>query len=96
MPSQVIPPLVEPPAALLPHLLENNGTSAQRRLGSGPLAHFHGAVERLVPSYSFGVRQRLWAHFKEEPAIRLRQARSPPDRSVISPCDRPHLPLISS
>ena len=30
----------------------------------GVLARFHGAVERLVPSYSFGVRQQLWSHFK--------------------------------
>lgn len=95
----VVPPLVEPPDALLPALLSNNAsvvttteTSAAAAAAAascdcawaqpaaacdggddgtpcwrgccGVLARFHGAVERLVPSYSFGVRQQLWSHFK--------------------------------
>ena len=101
----VVPPLVEPPDALLPALLASNASllvaetntvapywSAAAAAAAAScdctwaqptgacdggddgtpcwrgccavLARFHGAVERLAPSYSFGVRQQLWSHFK--------------------------------
>jgi hypothetical protein len=95
----VVPPLVEPPDALLPALLASNASllvapywSAASAAAAAScdctwaqpaaacdggddgtpcwrgccavLARFHGAVERLAPSYSFGVRQQLWRHFK--------------------------------
>ena len=41
----------------------DDGTSCWRAC-CGVLARFHGAVERLAPSYSFGVRQELWRYFK--------------------------------
>ena len=69
----VVPPLVEPPAHMLDTLLANNGTAAVGSAATGLLARFHGTVERLVPSYSFGVRQRLWHHFGSDTAVQLLQ-----------------------
>lgn len=70
----VVPPLVEPPAHMLDTLLANNGTAAVAVATTGLLARFHGTISRLEPSYSFGVRQRLWHHFgSDDGAVQLLQ-----------------------
>ena len=62
---------VEPPAELLTGLLANDGAASEAAVADGVLARFHGAVEHLVPTYSFGVRQRLLHHFRDDAAVRL-------------------------